>query len=66
MPDFETLTKLAVDAAIAGGKEIMEVYALEDFNVALKKDWSPLTQADLNSNDIIKKYLSESGFPVLS
>jgi 3'(2'), 5'-bisphosphate nucleotidase len=66
MPDFEILTKLAVDAAIAGGKEIMEVYGSEDFNVALKDDWSPLTQADINSNESITKHLSVSGFPVLS
>ncbi len=66
MHDFEILTKLAVDAAIAGGIEIIKVYNAESYKVTLKDDRSPLTEADLKSNEIIKKYLAESGFPVLS
>ena len=66
MPDYQKLVKLAIDAAIDGGVKIMEVFNSEKFNVMLKKDFSPLTEADLKSNEIIKKYLEKSKLPILS
>lgn len=66
MPDYKRLVKLAIDAAIDGGVKIMEVYNSVKFNVMLKKDFSPLTEADIKSNEIIKKYLEKSKLPVLS
>ena len=53
MPDYQRLVKLAIDAAIDGGAKIMEVYNSVKFKVMLKKDFSPLTEADLLSNEII-------------
>ena len=66
MPDYQKLVKLAIDAAIDGGVKIMEVFNSEKFNVMLKKDFSPLTEADLKSNEIIKNYLEKSKLTILS
>lgn len=66
MNNYRELVKLAVDASVEAGIKIMEVYNSVKIDVTLKKDFSPLTQADLKSNDIIKKYLEKSKLPVLS
>jgi 3'(2'), 5'-bisphosphate nucleotidase len=66
MIQINELTFLAIRAAIDAGKEILEVYGSEDFDVQIKKDKSPLTQADLRSNDAIKKHLQTSGIAILS
>jgi 3'(2'), 5'-bisphosphate nucleotidase len=66
MADYRRFLRLAIDAALAGGEKIMEVYDSIKINVILKKDFSPLTEADLKSNEIIKKYLEETGLPLLS
>lgn len=55
----------AIQAAIAGGKAIMEVYAT-DFDVIIKKDASPLTIADKNANAIINEYLETTAIPIIS
>jgi 3'(2'), 5'-bisphosphate nucleotidase len=66
MSDYRELVKLAVDAAVEGGIKIMEVYNSLKVNVIIKKDFSPLTEADLKSNEIIKNHLVKSKLPVLS
>lgn len=55
----------AIQAAIEGGKAIMDVYAT-DFNVIVKDDESPLTIADQNANTIINSYLTTTGIPIIS
>ncbi|MBX2828871.1 MAG: 3'(2'),5'-bisphosphate nucleotidase CysQ [Flavobacteriaceae bacterium] len=57
--------RTAIKAAIEGGKAIMEVYATE-FDVELKGDDSPLTQADKNCNDVINTFLEKTPFPIIS
>ena len=57
--------KLAIEAAILAGKEVMSVYE-KDFSSTLKNDDEPLTEADIKSNDIILKTISNSGHPILS
>ncbi|HSG74463.1 MAG TPA: 3'(2'),5'-bisphosphate nucleotidase CysQ [Nitrosopumilaceae archaeon] len=57
--------KLAIEAAILAGKEVMSVYE-KDFSSTLKNDDEPLTEADVKSNDIILKTISNSGHPILS
>jgi len=66
MHDYRDLVKLAVDAAVEAGIKIMEVYNSLKIDVILKKDFSPLTEADLKSNEIIRNYLITSKLPVLS
>ena len=55
----------AIKAAVEGGNAIMEVYAT-DFDVEVKGDNSPLTQADKNANDIINAYLEQTDIPIIS
>jgi 3'(2'), 5'-bisphosphate nucleotidase len=59
------LLELAVKAAYEGALEILDVYGTK-FDVALKSDNSPLTQADQRAHNKIMSYLVESGIPVLS
>ena len=55
----------AIKAAVAAGKEILEVYDSE-FAVEHKEDRSPLTLADKKAHDCIVAALKEIGLPVLS
>ena len=59
---------LLCEVAVEAGKKIMEIYESDDFDVELKDDNSPLTKADLISNQTIEKYLSRyfDEFPILS
>ncbi len=58
-------TRLAVEAAIIAGKTVMNVYN-QEFSSTLKNDNEPLTEADVKSNQIIQKIISDSGHPILS
>ena len=55
----------ALDAAKKASLAVMEVYN-EEFTSQLKEDDSPITKADLQSNEIIKKILSSSNLHILS
>lgn len=57
--------KLAIDAATKASRAVMDVYNT-GFTSELKDDDSPITKADLQSNEIIKEVLSGSGLPILS
>ena len=57
--------KLALNAAILASIEILKIYH-DDFDIMIKEDKSPLTKADISSNEIIKKYLKQTNIPVLS
>lgn len=59
------ILKTAVIAAIEAGKQILEVYKNE-FEVDIKLDNSPLTEADKKSHAIIKEILSPLSFNILS
>jgi len=58
-------TRLAVEAVIAAGKAVMEIYK-RDFSSTLKEDNSLLTEADIKSNEIIQQIISDSQYPILS
>ena len=62
---MHSLLKTAITASIKAGAEILKIYNT-DFEVAYKKDESPLTLADKNANDIIMSFLLKTGIPVLS
>lgn len=62
----EEFLDLIINAALDAGKAILKVYTRRDFNVSLKEDKSPLTDADINSHNIIMKALKQTGIPVLS
>ena len=56
---------LAIEAATKAGKAIMEIYQT-NFESKTKEDNSPITEADLASNRIIKEILEKSGHYILS
>jgi 3'(2'), 5'-bisphosphate nucleotidase len=56
---------VALDAAKKASRAVMSVYE-EEFTSHLKDDDSPITKADLQSNEIIKQILSVSGHHILS
>lgn len=58
--------KIAIEAAIAGGEEIMRIYNSEDFQVEIKDDSSPLTIADKNANDKIMEFLIPTDIKIIS
>lgn len=57
--------KIAIQASIDAGIEIMKVYN-SDFDFELKSDDSPLTLADKNANDIINSLLIKTNIPIIS
>jgi len=58
---------LATVTAEKAGELILEVYGEDDFNVSLKSDNTPLTQADLMAHQYILTALeAETEYPVLS
>ena len=56
--------KVATEAAMRGGRAVMEEYGRE--TIRTKDDDSPVTSADLKSNEAIKTVLAETPLPVLS
>lgn len=64
--DIVSQLKLGIQAALAGGEEILKIYDKEDLGVQYKEDNSPLTLADLASNEAITAVLIESKLPILS
>ena len=60
------LLKIAITASLEASKEILKIYNSDDFEVKLKADDSPLTKADLLSNQIIKTYLKKTNIFIIS
>lgn len=58
--------KIAIRAAIEAGKKIMEIYKNDDYDIEQKKDDSPLTVADRESNKIINAALIRTRIPIIS
>lgn len=58
--------KIAINAALNAGKEILDIYSSDDFEVKLKGDESPLTRADLASHNVIVSHLRTTDIPILS
>jgi 3'(2'), 5'-bisphosphate nucleotidase len=56
---------IAIKAAQEASNIILEIYQ-KDYNTFTKKDDSPVTDADLQSNKIINKILSNTKYPILS
>jgi 3'(2'), 5'-bisphosphate nucleotidase len=56
---------IAIKAAQEAGNTILEIYQ-KDYNTFTKKDDSPVTDADLQSNKIINKILSDTKYSILS
>lgn len=57
---------LAINAALSAGKEILNVYNSDDFEIKFKSDDSPLTIADQRAHNIITEQLLNTNIPILS
>ena len=57
--------KYAIKAALEAGKDVMDVYSSK-FSTQIKKDNSPITEADIKSNNTIKEILKKSNHWILS
>ena len=55
----------AIEASLKAGEVIMQVYETA-FDVELKDDKSPLTEADKRANDVINSYLIDTEYPIIS
>jgi 3'(2'), 5'-bisphosphate nucleotidase len=60
-PELEKI----LDGVVRAGEKIIEVYNTE-FSTEKKDDDSPITQADIESNKILKEVLAETGIAILS
>ena len=60
------LLLLAMNAGLKAGQAILEVYAGDNFNIRLKEDKSPVTEADHLAHRIISEELESAGIPILS
>ena len=56
---------IAIKAAIEAGNAILEIYQ-KDYKTSTKNDNSPITDADLKSNEVIKEILSQTKHWILS
>lgn len=57
----------AYNAALRAGAAILEIYeGRGDYEITIKEDRSPLTEADCRAHNIIKDYLSRTHIPLLS
>ncbi len=56
---------IAIKAANEAGNAILEIYH-EEYKKSTKEDNSPITEADLRSNEVIKKILSQTKHAILS
>ena len=57
--------QIAIEASLEAGKVIMEVYDTA-FDIEMKEDKSPLTEADKKANDIINSFLIPTNIPIIS
>lgn len=61
--DIDSIISIAQDA----GKAILSVYNNKNFKIQIKSDNSPITEADLISNEIITNGLKKvSSIPIVS
>ena len=54
-----------IDGVVRAGEKVLEVYET-DFSTEKKDDDSPITQADIESNKILKEVLGQTGIAILS
>ena len=57
---------LAIEAAHAAGKAIMDIYGTGEFLIERKNDNSPLTIADKRANEVINSFLGSTAIPIIS
>lgn len=63
---YNALCNIAIEASIKAGKRVLEIYNTENFDIQLKADDTPITQADRESNIIITSALESTSIPIIS
>ena len=63
---MKELLNTAITAALEAGRSILEIYHSGAFDIEIKGDNSPLTRADIASNNVIMSFLTKTNIPVLS
>ena len=63
---FSNNLEIAVNAAILAGLAIIDIYGNPKFDLTIKDNDSPLTEADTAANTIINNHLLETGIPIIS
>ena len=67
MPNYSKELKIALEAAVKAGENIMEVYnSTESINYEKKADDSPLTIADKKSHNTIIDFLKDTDIDIIS
>lgn len=66
MSSISKVLEIAIEAAVLAGIKIMEIYDKPHFDKKVKEDNSPLTEADLASNEIINSFLNKTEYPIIS
>jgi 3'(2'), 5'-bisphosphate nucleotidase len=56
---------IAIEAAIQAGKKILKIYNNQNYEIHIKRDNSPVTQADRESSAVIARYLKTTRIPVI-
>lgn len=64
--DIESYVNVAISAAIEAGKVILDIYKAQSYDIDQKSDFSPITRADLQANEIITNKLKPTDLPILS
>ncbi len=64
-PSFSSDLVLAIQAAEAAGKAVTQIYQT-DYSFQIKSDNSPVTEADLVSDQIISTTLAKTNYPISS
>ena len=62
---MNNLLSIAIKGSLEAGKVIMDVYDTA-FDVEIKDDKTPLTEADKKANDVINSYLIPTEIPIIS
>jgi 3'(2'), 5'-bisphosphate nucleotidase len=62
--EIQSFIPTVLKACVEASEAIMQIYQT-DFDPTLKSDGSPVTQADVLSNSIIKKALEKTGIPTI-
>lgn len=63
--EFNNLLYSSIEACLKAGVEILKIYETK-FDINYKEDKSPVTEADLKANEIIKQTLSKHNLPFFS
>lgn len=66
MREFASLVSLATNAALHASRVILDIYLHSELQITEKQDKSPITQADLLSDEVIQSVLADSGITVVS